>query len=107
MDLSGTNQTFDFRFPPDKESYAWSTFVCGNSGSGKTRFCVDLCKKCLDGPEKDKRQFIYISNEFYIDETLKPLKADKYRDYFQGVDISEHALTESGKSPLVCMASCG
>ena len=99
MDLSGTDQTFDFRFPPGGDTYGWSTFCCGNSGAGKTRWCVDLILKNLNGPSKDKRHFIYVSNEFHIDKTLTPLKKDKYRDYFQGVDISDHSLTESEKTP--------
>jgi hypothetical protein len=99
MDLSGTNQTFDFRFPPNGDSYGWSTFVCGNSGAGKTRWVADQIEKNLNGPKKDRRHFIYISNELHIDKTLEPLKRDKYRDRFQGIDISEQSLKESGKSP--------
>ena len=99
MDLSGTDQTFEFGFPPGSESYGWSTFVCGSSGAGKTHWVMQLIKRNLDGPKKDRRHFLYISNEFYIDKTLAPLKADKYRENFSGIDISEHSLTESGKSP--------
>ena len=99
MDLSGTNDTFDFRFPPGGDTYGWSTFVCGSSGAGKSRWCCDLIEKNILGPKKDRRNFIYISNEFHIDKTLAPLKKDKYRDNFQGIDISEMSLTESGKSP--------
>ena len=98
MDLSGSEQEFVFNFPPGGESYAWSTFVCGSSGSGKTHWVVDLCKRNLDGPQKDKRNFYYVSNELTIDKTLQPLRIDKYREHFTGIDISEGAIKDSGLS---------
>ena len=99
MDLSGTDQLFDFRFAPGGESYGWSTFVCGSSGAGKTHWVVEMILKNLNGPKKDRRHFIYISNEFEIDKTLAPLKKDKFRELFQGVDISEHSMSDSDLSP--------
>ena len=99
MDLSGTNQEFTFTFPPGSDTYGWSHFVCGSSGAGKTRFCCDLIQNNLDGPAKDRRNFIYVSNEFNIDKTLSPLKVDKYREYFTGVDISENSIRDSQYDP--------
>jgi hypothetical protein len=100
MDLSGTDQEFIFNFPPGGESYAWSTFVCGSSGSGKTHWVVELLKRNLDGPKKDKRNFYYISNELTIDKTLQPLRVDKYREHFTGIDISEGAIKDSGLTAM-------
>ena len=57
-------------------------------------------KRNLDGPKKDKRNFIYISNELTIDKTLQPLRADKYRDNFMGIDISEGAIKDSTLNPF-------
>jgi hypothetical protein len=100
IDLSGTEQEFVFNFPPGGETYAWSTFVAGSSSAGKTHWVVDLLKRNLDGPKKDKRHFIYISNELEIDKTLQPLRQDKYREHFTGVDISEGAIESSGLSAI-------
>ena len=100
MDLTGTDQTFDFKFAPGGTTYGWSHFCCGSSGAGKTHWVTNLIKNNLDGPEKDRRHFIYISNEFEIDETLKPLKHSKYRDRFIGIDISEDTIAESQLEPL-------
>ena len=99
MDLSDTDQTFTFMFPPGGDTYGWSHFVCGSSGAGKTRFCADLLEGNMNGPKKDRRNFIYISNEFNIDKTLTPLKADKYKDNFTGIDISENTIRESQYGP--------
>jgi len=99
MDLSNTEQEFVFSFPPGSDSYAFAHFCCGSSGAGKTRFCVDLLKANMDGPAKDRRNFIYVSNEFNIDRTLEPLKANKYKDYFTGVDISENTIRDSQHDP--------
>ena len=100
MDLSGTNQEFTFKFPPGGDTYGWSHFVCGSSGAGKTHFVMELIKDNLDGPKKDRRHFIYVSNEFNIDRTLTPLKVDKYKEYFTGIDISENTIRESEMEPL-------
>ena len=100
MDLSGTKNEFIFSFPPGGDTYPWSTFVCGSSGAGKTHWVVDLIKKNMDGKKADRRKFIYISNELEIDKTLQPLRTEKYRDYFTGIDISEQAIEESEMSPI-------
>jgi hypothetical protein len=100
MDLSNTDDKFVFNFPAGSESYAWSTFVCGSSSSGKTHWCCSLLLRNLNGKAKDKRNFIYISNELEIDKTLQPLRDDKYREHFTGIDISEDAIEGSGLSPV-------
>jgi len=99
MDLSGTNQEFTFMFPEGGESYGWSHFVCGSSGSGKTHFVTQMIKNNLDGQKRNRRHFVYISNEYNIDKTLEPLKKQKYEEYFTGVDISEDTIRESQHTP--------
>jgi hypothetical protein len=99
MDLSGTDQEFTFKLPPGGDTYGFSHFCCGNSGAGKTHFCSRLCQTNMDGPKKDRRHFLYISNEYNIDKTLAPLKADRYRDLFTGVDISEGTIRDSQYDP--------
>ena len=95
MDLSDSKMSFVFDFPEGADTYPWSTFVCGSSGSGKTYWVSSLIKQNLDKPEKERRHFLYVSNEFHIDKTLEPLKDDKYRDWFRGIDISEQSVNDT------------
>ena len=93
------NENLEVNFPPfdgDKATYSWCYFVCGGSGSGKTRWCCDRILANLDGPKKDRRKFIYFSAELDMDKTLAPLRDnEKYRDWFTGVDISDKTVTDS------------
>ena len=99
MDLTGTDSQFVFQFPKGSDTYAYSTFVCGNSSAGKTYWVKTLIENNLKGKKKDRRKFVYISNELHLDKTIQPLLAEKYSDNFIGVDISEESIEESEMDP--------
>ena len=95
MDLSDSTQELELGFPPGAETWGELSLVCGASSSGKTYHCVDKIIKNLDGPKKDRRFFVIISNEFDRDKTLGLLKKEKYRRRVHGIDISEASLANS------------
>ena len=96
MDLMDSTATFEFQFPKGGNTYPWCHFVCGSSGSGKTRWILDQLKNNLDGPKPDRRHMLWFSAELTIDQTIAPLRDnEKYNEWFTGVDISEHAIEDS------------
>ena len=88
---------FELNLPRDKSKWG-GTFTCiGNSGAGKTRWVVDLCVRYLRATKPHaRRTIIWISPEWEIDKTLKPLKAKGFAFSVIGIDISEQALRKSG-----------
>jgi len=88
---------FELNLPRDKTTWP-GTFTCiGNSGAGKTRWVVDLCLRYLRATKPHaRRTIIWMSPEWEIDKTLKPLKDNRYSFSVIGVDISEQALQKSG-----------
>ena len=84
---------FELNLPRDKNTWG-GTFTCiGNSGAGKTRWVVDLCIRYLRATKPHaRRTIIWISPEWEIDKTLKPLKSKAFTFSVIGVDISEQAL---------------
>ena len=88
---------FELNLPRDKSKWG-GTFTCiGNSGAGKTRWVVDLCVRYLRATKPHaRRTIIWLSPEWEIDKTLKPLKAKGFAFNVIGVDISEQALRKSG-----------
>jgi hypothetical protein len=93
MDLTDSpNQGLVLDFPKGSQSWGELALYCGASNSGKTYACVERILRNLNGPAADRRQFVIISNEWNKDKTLEVLKGEKYRNYIQGVDISEHSL---------------
>jgi hypothetical protein len=99
MDLTGSESEFVFGFPPGSDTYAYSTFVCGNSSAGKSYWVKTLVEANLKGKKADRRKFVYISNELTIDKTIQPLLAEKYHENVVGIDISEEAIEESELTP--------
>jgi hypothetical protein len=96
MDLLGSQQEIELCFPPGNDTWCGNSLVCGASSSGKTWHVVSQFKKNLEGPEKDRRQFLIISNEWQNDKTLSQLKEnEKYRPYITGIDVSERSLQRS------------
>ena len=94
MDLGGTKGKFEIVYPPGDE-FEGHTLIVGGTNSGKTYWAMDRILKNITGPKKDRRWFIIISSEWNKDKTLAPLKADKFRDYVHGIDVSERAVRDS------------
>ena len=88
---------FELNLPKNKETWG-GTFTCiGNSGAGKTRWVVDLCLRYLRATKPHaRRTIIWMSPEWEIDKTLKPLKDRRWSFNVIGIDISETALRKSG-----------
>ena len=91
---------FELNLPRDRTTWG-GTYTCiGNSGAGKTRWVVDLCLRYLRGTKPyARRTIIWVSPEYSIDKTLKPLKEQRYAFNVIGIDISETALKKSGMDP--------
>jgi hypothetical protein len=98
MNLNGSNQELEVDFPAGCMSWGELSLVCGASSSGKTFHAVEKILRNLNGPMKDRRRFVVISNEWSKDKTLNLLKQEKHREHVTGVDISEHAFENSTHS---------
>jgi hypothetical protein len=94
MNVSGTNQKIMVDFP-DNGEWAATMLVCAGSGNGKTWFLKEMCKRCMLGKAKNKRNFLWISNELEIDKTIKELKKPRFQKHFRGIDISDGAFENS------------
>ena len=95
MDLLNSPQTLELPFPPGSRTWPELALVVGASSSGKTHFCIDKVISNLKGPEKDKRHFLVVSNEWNRDKTLTHLKKEQFRRNVRGIDISEETLETS------------
>ena len=90
MDLSGSSQRFQLDYPTDREKWPGHIILAAGSNSGKTTEILKMCMRAIDGPEKGRRQILWISNEFNIDKTLEPIKTkQKYLKWFNGIDVSD------------------
>ena len=94
MHLSGS-QELVLPFPEGNTSWGEHAIYAGASGSGKTYDAISRILNNLNGPEKHRRRFTIISNEWHKDKTLEPLKAEKYRNWVHGIDVSETSLSNS------------
>jgi hypothetical protein len=96
IDLRGTNKTISYRFDRDPKQWPGTKLVIGSSGSGKTYLVGSWITEALKA--KRKRNFIYISPEFNMDQTLKKLRNSKrYQKHFTGIDVSDESMVESEK----------
>ena len=95
MDLGDSNQFLRVDFPTDKNEWSGLHICIGCSNSGKTHHTTRLIKANLDGPKRERRQFVYASTELTKDKTLKNLMSDRYMGYVVGVDLSNDAFKES------------
>ena len=95
MDVSDTNGKFIIDFEENPREYTHHMLLAGGTGSGKTHFAREMILRNLEGPKRFRRHFLVISAEWNEDSTLKPLKQDKFRQWVQGVDISENSLKDS------------
>ena len=98
MDLGDSDQFVRVDFPEDKKEWSGLHVTIGSSGSGKTYHTTDLIFKNLHGPPRNRRQFVYASTELNKDKTLQRLLQDRYKNYVQGIDMSDDAYDESDSS---------
>ena len=87
----------EHNLPRDKSKWG-GTFTCiGNSGAGKTYWVVQLLLRYLRATKPHaRRTIIWLSPEWEIDKTLKPLKDKRFAFSVIGIDVSEQALRKSG-----------
>ena len=88
---------FQLNFPLKPTDWP-GTFTCiASSGGGKTHFVVAMIlrywKRC---DIVRRRPVIWLSPELEIDKTLEPLKKERWRLWFHGIDISEQNLRKKG-----------
>lgn len=95
MDLHGGDQELEVNYPDGNDTWAELEVCMGGSGCGKTSHLKNKIKRNLDGPKKNRRKFLWISNEFLIDKTLNDLKKPKYSENFRGIDISDDTYDNS------------
>ena len=95
MNISDQAGEFEINFDPTVTEYSGHTLVCGGTGSGKTYWAVQMILRNLTGPKHLRRHFLVVSSEWDEDSTLKPLKADKFSEWVQGIDVSESSFKES------------
>ena len=94
MNIEDQEGEFCIDFPPGKE-FCGHHLIVGGTSSGKTFTAMQKCLRNLQGPKKDRRQFIYFSAEWNRDRTLEPLRDKKLREWVDGVDCSEEGLKDS------------
>ena len=92
---------FELNLPRDKETWG-GTYTCiGNSGAGKTYWVVQLLLRYLRATKPHaRRTVLWLSPEWEIDKTLKPLKHKRFAFNVIGIDISEHAVRKSGMDAI-------
>ena len=95
MDLTNSSQKLQVNFPEGSDTWPELEVILGGSGSGKSYHILSKCLRCLNDKEKNRRNILWISNEWNIDKTLEPLKHEKYAKYVQGIDVSEETFEAS------------
>ena len=86
---------FEHNLPRNKDTWSGTFLVCGNSGAGKTRWVVDLFLRYMRATKPfNRRTLIYISPEWGIDRTVKPLKDKRFAFNVIGIDVSEQRSEE-------------
>ncbi len=88
---------FEHNLERKKSTWCGTFLLSGNSGAGKTHWMVQLFLRYFRSVKPyQRRTVLYISPEFEIDRTLKPLKEKRYAMHVIGIDVSEKAVRESG-----------
>ena len=97
MNLGKSKQELVLPYPAGNDTWGELMLCCGASSSGKSHYLFKRVKDNLDGPEKDKRRFTIISNEYDKDKTIDKLglRSEKYRNWIHGIDVSETSLENS------------
>ena len=86
-----------FDIPTKMSEWPGTMTLFGSSGAGKTYFLVQALLRYLKrtGHGHATRNIIWMSPEEKIDKTLKPLKKQRWSQYYTGIDISEKAVRDS------------
>ena len=88
---------FEHNLERKRDKWCGTFLLVGNSGAGKTYWMVQLFLRYFRSVKPfQRRTIIYISPEWTLDKTLKPLKEKRYQANVIGVDVSETAVRESG-----------
>ena len=87
----GDDQYFRVDFPEKRKEWSKHFIKIGSTGVGKTWHSVSKALHNLQGPRKDRRQFVYVSTELEHDDTLKQLMGKRYEQWVTGVDSSQEA----------------
>jgi hypothetical protein len=95
MDISDTDGEFVVEYDKDAHVYSGHELVCSGTGSGKTYYCVQKALRNLKGPKNSRRRFLIFSAEWNSDQTLAPLKHQRFNEYVEGIDCSESSLKDS------------
>ena len=94
------NAVFRWDFPTKMKDWPGTFTLFGSSGAGKTHTLVAMIENYFRRTQGaiQVRHVIWLSPEEKIDKTLLPLKKEKWRKYYTGIDISEKALKQSNLS---------
>ena len=95
MNIMGTGSNFQVNFPPGNDTWPSNMTLIGSTNSGKTHKLKTRILNNLNGPKRNKRQFLIFSSEWESDRTMSDLKADKYKEFIYGKEISDQAFKDS------------
>ena len=88
---------FEHNLPRDKETWGGTFTLIGNSGAGKTYWCVQLLMRYLRATKPHaRRTVIWVSPEWDIDTSLKPLKDKRFAFNVIGINVSQQELKKTG-----------
>ena len=88
---------FEHNLARNRDKWCGNFIVIGNSGAGKTHWVVQLLLRYMRATKPHaRRTIIWVSPEWEIDKTLKPLKKKQFGMNVIGIDVSEQELRKSG-----------
>lgn len=88
---------FEHNLPRDRNTWGGTFTLIGNSGAGKTYWCVQLLMRYLRATKPHaRRTVIWVSPEWDIDKSLKPLKDKRFAFNVIGVNVSQQELKKTG-----------
>ena len=88
---------FEHNLPRDRNTWGGTFTLIGNSGAGKTYWCVQLLMRYLRATKPHaRRTIIWVSPEVDIDTSLKPLKDKRFAFNVIFVDVSQQELKKTG-----------
>ena len=88
---------FEHNLQKKRDQWCGTFLLVGNSGAGKTFWMVQLFLRYFRSVKPfQRRTILYISPEWELDKTLKPLKEKRYAANVIGIDVSETAVRKSG-----------
>lgn len=88
---------FEHNLARQRDKWCGNFIVIGNSGAGKTHWVVELLLRYMRATKPHaRRTIIWVSPEWEIDKTLKPLKKKQFSFNVIGIDVSEQELRKSG-----------